>query len=51
MPSPQTLIETWTSGGYEFEVETARWSTETEAQWRARHADAVAYWQGIYPPD
>lgn len=51
MPGPQVLTDTWTSGGVEYTVTTERWTTETDAQWRARHAQAVADLQVFYPPD
>jgi len=45
------LVTEWTSGGESWSVTTVAEPNETlEAQTR-RHNEAVAYWQGIAPPD
>lgn len=44
-------VTRWLSGGDHHTVTTWRNPGETEADWCQRHDDAVAYWQGIFPPD
>lgn len=45
------LSDTWTSGGVSHTVTTHRLQGESQSAWEARHAQAVDYWQTIYPPD
>ena len=45
-------IETsWVSGGGTYTLNTEHLGGETRVEQQARHDEALAYWQGIYPED
>lgn len=41
----------WKSGGVPYVVTTHQGPEESDIDFCARHDAAVAYWEGIYPPD
>lgn len=47
----ETVKTEWTSGGIRREVITHRESGESNADWLARHVEAVQAAMGQYPPD
>lgn len=51
MPPTDPQVTAWESGGQQYEVVTYRRTGESDQEFLTRHEEAVAFWQGIYPPD
>jgi hypothetical protein len=51
MPTNDYKSTTWTSGGHEITVKTAKEGNETDEQWQARHDQKVREIQTVAPPD
>lgn len=51
MQASNPKVHVWISGGEEYMLTTPQKPNESQESWCARHDSAIAYWEGVYPPD